>query len=132
MKVIKEQLQVNWQVIVEVVLCLYCECGLEGVGVVEIMCEVGFIYGGFYGYFDFKDVFVVEVVVYVLVVLLVCLCVWFDCEQGDVCFYFEYYLCVEYCDVLGLGCVMFMLVVDVVCVVLLVVEVIIQGIGGYL
>jgi TetR/AcrR family transcriptional repressor of nem operon len=55
MKVSREEAARNRERIVEAAARLFRERGFEGVGVAELMKDVGLTHGGFYGHFESKD-----------------------------------------------------------------------------
>lgn len=60
MKVSRKQAAENRQQIVEAASRLFCEAGLEGVGVAEIARAAGLTHGGFYRQFDSKEALFAE------------------------------------------------------------------------
>ncbi len=55
MKVTREQAELNRQRIVETAARLFRERGFDGVGIAQLMEEVGLTHGGFYGQFSSKE-----------------------------------------------------------------------------
>lgn len=60
MKVTREQAEHNRQRIVETAARLFRERGFDGVGIAQLMEEVGLTHGGFYGQFSSKEDLMVE------------------------------------------------------------------------
>ncbi len=60
MKVSKEQAGQNRGALLEAASRLYCEYGLEGIGVAQIAREAGLTHGSLYGHFESKDHFAAE------------------------------------------------------------------------
>lgn len=60
MKVTREQVANNRQLILEVAGRLFCEKGFDGVSVADIMKSAGLTHGGFYGHFASKDEFAAQ------------------------------------------------------------------------
>ncbi|MBX3440607.1 MAG: TetR/AcrR family transcriptional regulator [Planctomycetaceae bacterium] len=55
MKVSREQVARHHEQILETAARLFRERGFEGIGVAQLMAEVGLTHGGFYGHFTSKD-----------------------------------------------------------------------------
>ncbi|HZR36538.1 MAG TPA: TetR/AcrR family transcriptional regulator, partial [Nevskia sp.] len=60
MKVTREQAELNRQRTVEAAARLFRERGFDGVGIAQLMEEVGLTHGGFYGQFSSKEDLMVE------------------------------------------------------------------------
>jgi len=60
MKVSREQVAQNRERIVEAAAQRFRELGFEGIGVADLMKEVGLTHGGFYGYFPSKEDLIAE------------------------------------------------------------------------
>ena len=60
MKVSREQVAQNRERIVEAAAQLFRERGFEGIGVADLMKEVGLTHGGFYGHFSSKEDLIAE------------------------------------------------------------------------
>ena len=60
MKVSREQAAQNRERIVEAAAQLFRERGFEGIGVADLMKEVGLTHGGFYGHFSSKEDLIAE------------------------------------------------------------------------
>ena len=60
MKVSREQVAQNRERIVEAAAERFRELGFEGIGVADLMKEVGLTHGGFYGYFPSKEDLIAE------------------------------------------------------------------------
>ena len=55
MRVSREQAAENQERILEVATRLFRECGIDGIGVADLMKSAGLTHGGFYGHFKSKD-----------------------------------------------------------------------------
>ena len=60
MKVSREQAAKNRERIVEAAAQLFRERGFEGIGVADLIKEVGLTHGGFYGHFSSKETLIAE------------------------------------------------------------------------
>ncbi|MGQ0579253.1 MAG: TetR/AcrR family transcriptional regulator [Betaproteobacteria bacterium] len=60
MKVSREQVAQNRERIIETAAQLFRERGFEGIGVADLMKEVGLTHGGFYGHFASKEDLIAE------------------------------------------------------------------------
>jgi TetR/AcrR family transcriptional regulator, transcriptional repressor for nem operon len=60
MRVTRQQAALNRQRIIDSAIRLFCERGVDGVGVAEMMADAGFTHGGFYNHFSSKEDLVLQ------------------------------------------------------------------------
>jgi TetR/AcrR family transcriptional repressor of nem operon len=132
MKVSKEQSTANRQALIDAATRLYCEHGIEGVGLAEISREAGFTHGGFYGRFDSKEALVAEACTASFARVLERLHDRGREHADDLNAHLRRYFSRTHRDTPGTGCPMAALAVDAAREQGLVGEAMAEGIGAYL
>jgi len=112
MKISKEQSTINRRALIDSASRLYCERGVEGVGLAEIAREAGFTHGGFYGRFDSKEALAAEACTASFSTILERMRHQLREQEGGLSPYLTHYFSTTHRDTPGTGCPMAALAVD--------------------